>query len=119
MLVPFQIPYLIRSLTKSAFAIGMVNFALLLAWLLPPAAPVVATLYGVSYLASFALGGFRWLRNTEKSKSVELQTPDEPLENRYVFLDVHNMRPLVLFEGVCRDSTAGSNQRGNSGRRLS
>ena len=68
MLVPFKMPYLIRSLTKSAFAIGMVNIALLLAWLWPPAAPVVATLFGVSYLASFALGGFRWLRNTDKSK---------------------------------------------------
>jgi len=62
MLVPFKMPYLIRSLTKSAGAIGMVNVALLVAWLLPPAAPFVAASFGVSYLASFTAGGFRWSR---------------------------------------------------------
>ena len=62
MLVPFKMPYLIRSLTKSAFAIGMVNVALLVAWLLPDAAPVVAAAFGVTYLASFVVGGVRWLR---------------------------------------------------------
>ncbi len=62
MLVPFKMPYLIRNLTQSALAIGMVNVALLVAWLLPSAAPVVAASFGVTYLASFASGGFRWLR---------------------------------------------------------
>ena len=64
MLVPFRMPYLIRSLAKSAIAIGMVNVALIVAWLLPWAAPVVAALFGASYLASFAVGGFHWLRKT-------------------------------------------------------
>ena len=62
MLVPFKMPYLIRSLTKSAVAIGMVNIALLMAWLWPHTAPVVAAAFGITYLASFAAGGFRWLR---------------------------------------------------------
>ena len=62
MLVPFKMPYLIRSLTKSAVAIGMVNIALLVAWLWPHTAPVVAAAFGITYLASFAAGGFRWLR---------------------------------------------------------
>ncbi len=62
MLVPFKMPYLIRSLTKSAVAIGAVNVALLLAWLLPHAAPVVAASFVVTYLASLAAGGIRWLR---------------------------------------------------------
>ncbi len=62
MLVPFKMPYLIRNLTKSAIAIGMVNVALLLAWLLPYATPIVAASFVVTYLASFAAGGFRWLR---------------------------------------------------------
>jgi len=62
MLVPFKMHYLIRSLTKSATAIGMVNVALLAAWLFPYAATVVAASFVVTYLVSFAAGAFRWLR---------------------------------------------------------
>jgi len=67
MLVPFKMPYLVRSLTKSAIAIGMVNVALLVAWIFPYAAPVVATSFVVTYLASFAAGGFRWVRKANAS----------------------------------------------------
>ena len=69
MLVPFKMPYLIRSLTKSAVAIGMVNVALLVAWLLPYVyvVPVVAASFVVTYLTSFAAGGFRWLWKTDAS----------------------------------------------------
>ncbi|NOY41676.1 MAG: hypothetical protein GXP26_07570 [Planctomycetes bacterium] len=56
MLVQFKMPYLIRSLTKSATSIGLINVALLVAWLLPSAAPVVAASFFLSYLASFAAG---------------------------------------------------------------
>ena len=35
MLAPFLMPYLIRTLTKSATAIGLVNVFLLMAWLVP------------------------------------------------------------------------------------
>lgn len=69
MLVPFEMPYLIRSLTKSAVAIGVVNVTLLVAWLLPSAAPVVAAAFVVTYLASFAAGGIRWLWNSGASVS--------------------------------------------------
>ena len=65
MLAPFKMPYLIRSLTKSAVAIGMVNVALLVAWLLPSAAPVVAASFVLTYLASFAAGGIHWLRKAD------------------------------------------------------
>ena len=65
MLAPFKMPYLIRSLTKSAVAIGMVNVALLVAWLLPPVAPVVAASFVLTYLASFAAGGIHWLRKVD------------------------------------------------------
>ena len=68
MLVPFKMPYLIRSLTKSAIAIGMVNVALIMAWLLPLAAPVVAASFVVTYLSSFAVGGFRWLRTADANR---------------------------------------------------
>ena len=65
MLAPFKMPYLIRSLTKSAVAIGMVNVALLVAWLLPSVAPVVAASFVLTYLASFAAGGIHWLRKAD------------------------------------------------------
>ena len=62
MLAPFKMPYLLRSLTKSATAIGMINVALLAAWLFPYAAPVVAALFMGTYLVSFAAGAYRWIQ---------------------------------------------------------
>ena len=62
MLAPFKMPYLIRSLTKSVSAIGMINVALLAAWLFPYTAPVIAALFMVTYLVSFAAGAFCWIR---------------------------------------------------------
>jgi phosphatidylglycerophosphate synthase len=71
MLVPFKMPYLIRSLTKSAIGIGMVNVELLVAWLLrnaaPAVAPVIAAPFVATYLASFATGGMRWLQKADAS----------------------------------------------------
>jgi uncharacterized membrane protein YesL len=74
MLVPFKMPYLIRSLTTSAVAIGAVNVALLVAWLLPSVAPVVAVSFVATYLASFAAGGIRWLRKADASLQEERET---------------------------------------------
>jgi len=64
MLGPFKMPYLIRSLTKSATAIGMVNVAILTAWLFPYTAPVIAASFVVTYLVSLVAEEFRWLRKT-------------------------------------------------------
>jgi phosphatidylserine synthase len=69
MLVPFRMSYLIRSLTKSAFAIGLVNVALVLAWLVPYAAPVIAALFIGTYFLSFATGGINWLRSVGSKAS--------------------------------------------------
>ncbi len=64
LLAPFKMPYLIRSLTKSATAIGLINVALLAALLYPYyVVPVVAASFVVTYLVSFAAGAFRWRRN--------------------------------------------------------
>jgi len=65
MLAPFKLPYLIRRLTKSAVAIGAVNITLLVAWLLPSVAPVVAASFVATYLASFAVGSIGWLRRAD------------------------------------------------------
>jgi len=57
MLLPYRMPWLIRSLTKSTSAIGLVNVALLVAWLVPYTTPVIAASFLVTYLVSFAAGG--------------------------------------------------------------
>ena len=65
MLAPFPMPFMIRSLTQSATAIGLVNLALALAWLAPRATPIVAFCFVAAYLYSFAAGAFRWLKNSK------------------------------------------------------
>ncbi len=62
MLLPHRMPGLIRSVTKSAFFIGLVNVALVMAWLAPYAAPVVAAAFGSTYLYGFVLGGLKWFK---------------------------------------------------------
>ena len=52
MLLPYKMPYLIRSMTKSARAISMVNVALLITWLAPPTAPYIAIVFFSPYLVS-------------------------------------------------------------------
>ncbi len=62
MLVPYRMPWMIRSLTKSATAVGLVNVSLVLVWLVPYAAPPIAATFLVGYLLSFLLGGIRWIK---------------------------------------------------------
>jgi phosphatidylglycerophosphate synthase len=50
--VPYKLHYLIRSMTKSHLAISLVNVALILTWLVPNTAPVIATCFMISYLYS-------------------------------------------------------------------
>ncbi len=62
MLSPFQMPYMIRSLAKSATAIGLVNVSLLMAWLVPFTTPIIAFCFFASYLYSFPAGGIQWFK---------------------------------------------------------
>lgn len=52
MLMPNKLPYLIRSMTKSAVAISLVNLSLIVAWLVPQTAPYIATFFFGTYLYS-------------------------------------------------------------------
>ena len=54
MLVTYRMPLLVRSMTKSATAIGLLNVALIVAWLVPYAAPLIAAAFIFTYLYSFA-----------------------------------------------------------------
>jgi phosphatidylglycerophosphate synthase len=62
MLVPFAMPHLIRSKTKTATAILGVNVALAVAWCVPVTAPFIAAAFLGTYLYSFAVGGVGWFR---------------------------------------------------------
>jgi len=62
MLVPYRLPWMIRSLTKSASAIGWLNVSLVVAWLVPYATSLIAAAFLLSYLLSFALGGTWWIK---------------------------------------------------------
>lgn len=59
MLLPRSMPYLIRSMTKSPAAIGLVNVSLLVVWLVPVTAPLIGGLFIGSYLYSFAIALIR------------------------------------------------------------
>ena len=61
MLSPFPMPYLIRTLTKSAMAIGFINVALLVAWLIPITAPNIAFCFFATHLYSLIRPNGRWL----------------------------------------------------------
>ena len=68
MLLPYRMPGLIRSVTKSAFSIGLINVALVVAWLAPYAAPVVAAGFGSTYLYGFVFGGLKWFKAAKSIK---------------------------------------------------
>ena len=55
----------IRSLTKSATAISLVNVALVLAWLVPDTTLIIAGCFVISYLYSFGLGAVTWLKQVK------------------------------------------------------
>ena len=69
MLVPFRMPYLIRSMTKSAVAIGLVNVVLVVAWLAPAAAPIIAASFIGTYFVSFLAGGIGWFTKADSRTS--------------------------------------------------
>ena len=70
MLVPVRMPYLIRSLTKSAVAIGLVNGALMIAWLVPYLAPAIAASFIGTYLFSILTSGIGWVKTVDSKTSL-------------------------------------------------
>ncbi|MGB0582592.1 MAG: CDP-alcohol phosphatidyltransferase family protein, partial [Limisphaerales bacterium] len=53
MIVPFEMPHMIRSRTRSAAAIGGVNLALVTAWVIPATTAPIAAAFGLTFLYSF------------------------------------------------------------------
>ena len=69
MLVRFKMPFLLRSLTQSVPAIFLVNVALLLAWLVPSFASVIAAAFFATYLMSFLAYGSGSLKSVDTSST--------------------------------------------------
>ena len=61
MVVPFGMPTLIRGRARTVSAVGLINVALVAAWLIPLATPFIATAFASTYLYSFVVEGGRWL----------------------------------------------------------
>ena len=59
MLLPYPLPYMIRSQAKTATTIGLVNITLILAWLVPYSTPVIAGGFILTYLYSLVRIFFR------------------------------------------------------------
>ena len=56
MLLPYKLPHPIIDRAKSAAMLGLVNAALLAAWLIPTVTPIISTAFLVAYLYSFFVG---------------------------------------------------------------
>jgi hypothetical protein len=66
MLVPFELPHLIRNRTRSLGAIAAVNLSLLTAWLVPVTVIPIAICFAGTYLYSLVTQGFKWLQSPAK-----------------------------------------------------
>jgi len=62
MLVPYKLPWLLRGLTKSATSVGLINVALVTAWLVPWMTPIIAAAFIGSYLCSLTVASVGRLR---------------------------------------------------------
>ncbi len=60
MLVPYPMPDLIIKRAESTVMVGLVNVALLAAWLVPIVTPVVAAVFIGTYMYSLVAGWVRW-----------------------------------------------------------
>jgi phosphatidylserine synthase len=62
MLMPYRLPWLLRSMTKTATSIALLNLALLIAWLVPAATLPIAGAFVFSFLCSLGMAAATWLR---------------------------------------------------------
>ena len=60
MLVPYPMPHPIVDRAKSATALGLVNVALVVAWLVPITTPIITAAFVATYIYSFIVGSVRW-----------------------------------------------------------
>jgi len=60
MLVPYPMPHPIIDRAKSATALGLVNVALVIAWLVPVTTPIITAAFVAAYIYSLIVGSIGW-----------------------------------------------------------
>jgi phosphatidylserine synthase len=61
LVAPYKLPLLIRSMTKTATTVILLNIALVVAWLMPAVTPFIAAAFIGTHLYSFVVEGRCWL----------------------------------------------------------
>lgn len=69
MALPWRLPFMIRGMTKSVVGVGLVNVALVVAWLVPYALPIIAAAFIGTYLYSFGWAARTRFGSTATEKS--------------------------------------------------
>ena len=60
MVVPYPMPHPIINWAKSATMLGLINVALVVAWLVPITTPIITAAFVVAYIFSFIVGSVKW-----------------------------------------------------------
>ena len=60
MLVPYPMSHAIIDRAKSAAMLGLVNVALVVAWLVPITTPIITAAFVAAYICSFIVGSVGW-----------------------------------------------------------
>lgn len=60
MVLPYPMPHSIVDRATSPALLGLVNLALVTAWLLPISTPIISAVFVIAYINSFIVGSFRW-----------------------------------------------------------
>jgi phosphatidylglycerophosphate synthase len=60
MVLPYAMPHFIIDRASSPALLGLINAALVTAWLLPITTPIISAAFFVAYINSFIVGSFRW-----------------------------------------------------------
>lgn len=66
MMVPYEMPHLVRNKARSPGTIAVVNLTLLAAWLVPATLMPIAAAFILTYLYSFLTRGYVWLHLRKK-----------------------------------------------------
>ena len=60
MVLPYQMPHFIIDRASSPTLLGFVNVALVVAWLVPLATPIISAAFIAAYVNSYIAGSFGW-----------------------------------------------------------
>ena len=65
MVVPYPMPHPIINWAKSATMLGLINVALVVAWLVPITTPIITAAFVVAYIFSFIVGSVKWRNKSD------------------------------------------------------